>query len=640
MAQRPPRIPPTPKPLTRKKSRREKEELKAKLMKKGEANKESQHKDKRENKDKREKKERQEKKERRKKKLKQEKGLKKAKQRAKKVNKPKDQRVAPGTGGTAASGGGFILPQVVVETSSGKVAGVVDHEVRTWRGIPYGGDTSGKHRFSAPQPAPQWEGIRDCTTYGPVATQPTYGLNDNVRGSEDCLLLDIVRPDSNQKLPVVVYFHGGSFIYGSSHHPVLRGHELAKNMDVVYVSINFRLGALGYLDMRSFGDNCVANPAVLDQILALKWIKHNIAAFGGDPERITLMGESAGAAAVLTLMCVPSARGLFHRAIAQSAPLATIHSSAQATMWSKRLGQQLGLSDDATLEELRALDAADLVRAGQSMMWRSKALFHLNYCYGATVDNRTLFAHPLDVFAAGDQHKVPLLIGTNGDEAALLRGLYLRSSARGKAANRMVNAFDPEQAESVLRAYNQGISRQDFSHLLSDALFWTPTIMAAGAHARAADTWMYRFDFAPVILKMMGIKAMHAMELSPIFGDLQASRIATFNRIGAKGELEDLRGLMQFYWGNFIHTGNPNHGVAQPEEHYGYWPRYVQPDDTAPGRATMIFDDESKIVYDPRSSFRRAWSQYRMTEWGLGRSDLGLFEDIQDQTPLELPPGT
>ena len=142
--------------------------------------------------------------------------------------------------------------------------------------------------------------------------QGTYGWNDRVKGTEDCLVLDIVRPDTDDELPVVVYMHGGTFLTGSSHEKVLQGHRFAKATDIVYVSINFRLGVLGYLDLRSLGADCVANPGTMDQILALQWVRENIAGFGGDPERVTIMGESAGAASVTTLMSSPPARGLFH----------------------------------------------------------------------------------------------------------------------------------------------------------------------------------------------------------------------------------------------------------------------------------------------------------------------------------------
>lgn len=510
----------------------------------------------------------------------------------------------------------------VVETTLGKAEGIVLMGVRTWRGLPFGADTGGHQRFRAPHPADGWSGVREAQRYGQVATQPTYGLNDAIRGGEDCLNLDVVRPDTDEVLPVVVYFHGGSFIYGSSHEQLLRGHYLAESMNVVYVSINFRLGALGYLDMRTFGDDCVANPAVLDQVLALRWVRKNIAAFGGDPGNVTVMGESAGGAAVLTLMCVPAAKGLFHKAIAQSPPIATIHSQAQSTFWAQQIAARLELDSACTLRDFRALAAPEVVRAGQSMLWRTRELLHLNSCYAPTVDKRTLFGHPLDVFEAGQQHKVPLLVGTNFDEASFAKGFYLRQTARARAADRMLTAFDPHGAPGVLQAYGGAEQRGDFASLLTDAVFWAPTMSAANAHAKVAETWMYRFDFAPSILKWMGLGAMHSMELTPVFGDLNASRMSSLNRFGAKDELVALRDLMQYHWSHFIHHGNPGEN----------WPRYVTPSDHHPGRATKVFDRTSQIVYDPHRHRRRAWRNYNMREWGTGRpellAELGLMGEL------------
>lgn len=524
----------------------------------------------------------------------------------------------------------------VVATTQGRVEGIIALGVRTWRGIPFGRDTSGSGRFRAPHPANEWSGVRPAGNYGPVALQPTYGPADRLRGSEDCLNLDIVRPDTDEVLPVVVYFHGGSFIYGSSHEQLLRGHYLAESMKVVYVAINFRLGALGYLDMRTFGDDCVANPAVYDQLLALRWIRENIAAFGGDPGNVTVMGESAGGAAVLTLMCVPSAKGLFHKAIAQSPPIATIHSQAQSTMWAHAINNRLGLGPETTLSDLRRLPAGDLVRAGQSMLWRTREIFQLNSCYAPTVDHRIIHDHPLDVFAKGEQHKIPLLVGTNGDEASFAKGFYLRQTARGRAAERMLAAFDPAGAPGVLAAYSGAERRSDFAELLTDAVFWAPAMRVANAHAVAADTWMYRFDFAPAILRWMGLGAMHSTELTPVFGDMTASRMSSLNRFGGREALLALRDEMQYHWSQFIHHSAPGSAHA--------WPRYVRPTDTDPGRATKVFDATSRIVYDPNRYRRRAWRNYDMREWGTGRPDLlvqlGLADDTYaDRGPVALPPG-
>lgn len=537
---------------------------------------------------------------------------------------------------------------LVVSTHAGQVAGVRFHgqqslmpqwPVRTWRGVPYGKETSGKRRFAAPEPVGSWEGVRDCTQYWPPAAQPIMGPTEKIKGTEDCLHLDIVRPDTDEVLPVVVYFHGGSFMMGSSHEQLLRGHALAVAMNVVYVSVNFRLGPLGYLDVSSMAgadETVSANPAILDQLLALKWVQHNIAAFGGDPDQVTIMGESAGGAAVLTLMCVPAAKGLFHRAIAQSPPIATVHSAAQGAFWVRNLKHRLGLDDAATVEDLRALPAADLVNAGRAMLWRSRELFMMNSCFGPTVDGKVLFEHPLEVFRKGQQHKVPLLLGTNYDEASFAKGMYLRQTARGKAAQRMLHAFDPQGTPAVLEAYEQAQTRSDFALLVADAVFWAPAMMAATYHQSHAQTWMYRFDFAPAVWRWLGLGAMHTMELTPVFGDLSASRAAAMNRIGTTKALEELRDTMQGFWAQFVHSGDLP----------GVWPRYRVPAEPMPGRATMVFDRDAKIIYDPKSTKRRAWLQYTITQWGLGRPELleelgyALAEGDGEQAPFALPPGT
>ncbi|MFW9195782.1 carboxylesterase/lipase family protein [Corynebacterium striatum] len=506
---------------------------------------------------------------------------------------------------------------LTVRTDSGWVRGSLEEDLRTdrpisapvrsWRGIPFGADTGGANRFMPAQKVAPWEGVRECKQFGAVAPQPIYSWRDRVEGSEDCLHLDVVRPNNDEKLPVVVYLHGGSFIVGSSHMLMLRGFELAAQMGVVYVSVNFRLGALGYLDLRSLGGECTANPAVSDQLLALQRVKRNIAAFGGDPENITLMGESAGGAAVLTLMTVPRAEGLFNRAIAQSPPIGMLHSRTQSTFWARELVSRMALPRATSVDDLRTHDFGDIVRAGQSMMWRAGELFHLNSCYAPTVDDDLIPQHPLVAFEEGKQIQVPLLVGTNSDEASFGKFLYQRQSARQRAALRLLASFDEVNAPAVVKAYGGAIARKDFAHLLTDALFWAPTVRVADAHSRTNNTWMYRFDFAPTALRWLGLGAMHSMELSNIFGDPGASRVSALTRMGDSSLMDEMTKLMQSQWSSFIRTGKPHED----------WPVYASPQ-----RNTMIFDSEPRVVQAPFERRRQAWENYNMLEWGSGRPEL------------------
>ena len=336
-----------------------------------------------------------------------------------------------------------------VSTRDGDVRGLVVSDVRTYRGIPFGV----ADRWAAPRPV-KWEGVWDATEYGDVAPQTTYTWMDKVVGDENCINLDIVRPDTDEQLPVVVYLHGGGYFAGASHTAVLRGYNFATQMNAVYVAVNFRLGVLGYIDMAASdiagSEDCVHNPAVLDQLLALQWVRRNIAAFGGDPDRVTLMGESAGGAAVSTLMTMPAAQGLFHKAIMQSAPVMGVHTLERARMWARRTVEFAGERPrTTTIAELRAMPVPDLVRAGQQMMWHGGGLRQLNMCFGPSVDGELIPDHPMHVFADGLQHRIPMLIGTNNDELSAAQLLYVWKQSRAASARQMLNAHDAEAADKV-----------------------------------------------------------------------------------------------------------------------------------------------------------------------------------------------
>lgn len=502
----------------------------------------------------------------------------------------------------------------VADTVAGKVRGIVDERtgMRTWRGVPFGADTSGACRFRAPQPATPWQGELDTTEFGPAAMQGTFGWRDAVIGSEHCLNLDIVRPDTDDVHPVVVYFHGGTFVTGASHEKVLQGHYLSRATDVVYVSVNFRLGVLGYLDFRSVGADCAPNPAILDQILALEWVRDNIANFGGDPHSVTIMGESAGGAAVMHLMCAPAARGLFHRAVAQSPPPASVHSRLQAAMWVRELIDRLGLPRTTTLSDLRGVEGEELVRAGQSMLLNGKELVQLNSSFMPTVDGSTLPGHPIDIFEQGEQAAVPLIVGTNSDEASFAKAIYQTTKQRQRAARRALENFDAENALDVLEAYGYVGERGDFADLIADAVFWAPSVMLATAHRRKAATWMYRFEYASTTMRKLGLGAMHTADLVAVFGDANATRASKLDRFGSKEAFEEVSRVMQYHWGQFFHTGKPG------EE----WPLYGFRSDDKPGRATAVFDLKPRIEFDPKASQRRAWESFDMREWGQNRTDL------------------
>ncbi|MBG6121305.1 carboxylesterase/lipase family protein [Corynebacterium aquatimens] len=514
----------------------------------------------------------------------------------------------------------------IATTATGMVRGLYLDGLRTWRGVPYGSSTAGASRFRAPHPPREWKGALDCTQFAPPALQGNYGPNDMVEGTEDCLTLDIVRPDTDDVLPVVVYLHGGTFITGASNDRVSQGHNIARDTNIVYVSLNFRLGVMGYLDFRLLGEDCVATPATHDQILALQWVRDNIAQFGGDPNRVTIMGESAGANAVTTLMCTPAAHGLFHGAIGQSTPVAAVHSRLQSAMWVRALLDRMGMSRLSTIDDLRAQDAEELARVGQTMTVTGGAIPSLNLCFMPTVDGTILPKHPLATFAAGEEAPVPMILGTNSGEASFAKAFFMRSRARERAAKRLLDIYDPRHSDAVLAAYNYASNRSDFAELVADAVFWAPSVKAATDHRKVAGTWMYRFDYAGELMTRMGLGAVHTADLEAVFGMQYATPAGHLNRIGRTNEFDQVREFMQYHWGHFFRHGRPGSD----------WPAYGFRQEEKPGRATAIINAQSTVVYDPKPDQRRAWEEFDMNEWGMGRED--LMEDLADFLGLDDTP--
>ncbi len=493
---------------------------------------------------------------------------------------------------------------VRAETTGGVVRGFRMDGVRTWRGIPFGS----AERWKAPRPV-RWQGEWSAEEYGNVAPQTSYNWKDEVIGDEDCLNLDIVRPDTDATLPVVVFLHGGGFFAGASHTAVLRGHNFAKELDVVYVALNFRLGALGYVDMSSLdvpdAASCEPNPATRDQLLALEWVRKNIAGFGGDPDNVVLMGESAGGTSAAALMTIPAARGLFHRVILQSAPVMSVHTNAQSNLWARKLTQYSGLVPRTTsIAELRALHFADVVRAGQQMLWRGGGLREMNMAFGIAIDGELLSDHPLGIFERAEHQRIPLLIGTNNDELSAAQMLFFSKSARIRAARTMLRAHDPMLAEQIESAYGDIGRRGIFAQMLADAVFWAQSIRLAELHqAAGAPVWMYRFDYAPAMLRRLGVGAMHSMELSALFGDAKSSK-ASFV-LG--GEMAVVSEHMQRAWKRFIWGADPG------------WEPY-----TLDTRATQVFEREMRLEEDPRAEFRRVWEKFDMRGWEGDESSVAM----------------
>jgi len=451
-----------------------------------------------------------------------------------------------------------------VSTSHGPVRGVTDEGVSAFKGLPYAAPPVGDLRWRPPLPAAAWTEVRNATTYGAICIQPPANGDPGVGPlpmSEDCLTLNVWAPTDARNLPVMVWIHGGGYNNGSGTAALYDGSALARR-GVVVVTINYRLGRLGFFDHPALAaeraaDQSAANYGVMDQIAALEWVRANVAAFGGDPANVTVFGESAGGVAVTQLMVAPRARGLFHRAIVQSglgrqrsAELALDRPgrpSAQSLgrAWSR----DAGLPSDVDAAALRAVPAQTLLTPMPAF-----------YTDNLIVDGRVLIEDVVEAFGAGRQAPVPLLLGTNSAEFWWIR------PADAGAYGRDDDAMTEEEHDALLAAYG---GSQDYDrHVVSDLIFNEPVRHLARLHARAGHpTWLYRFDVVAESNPEPSGGATHASERPYVFETLH-----TVGRVLGDRDRRASRDMAR-YWTDFARTGDPN-GAARP-----HWPDFrARPD--------------------------------------------------------------
>ncbi|MEE2033927.1 carboxylesterase/lipase family protein [Rhodococcus chondri] len=497
-----------------------------------------------------------------------------------------------------------MTPETLVTYADGAVRGTRLGDLVAWRGIPYAAPPVGPGRLRAPQPVEPWEGERDATRFGNAACQHPRGLTigpgKRITAGEDCLTLNVLAPAGRTHVPrpVMVFIHGGAFTLGTTALSLYSGESLVRDGDVVYVSVNYRLGALGFLDFSEFSTDehrFDSNIGLRDQVAALEWVQRNIAAFGGDPASVTIFGESAGGTSVTTLLATPAARGLFARAIAQSPAPGLVNDAAHARAWSRKFVEFLGAGSDSAADALLTATPAELGRAGSKLgaaVLRETPGLH---AFGPVVDGEFVPLPPLEAYETGAAHPVPLLIGTNDREGALFPRFLDALPTNSERIDRMFAHTDPEAGKRVVTAYPGYPSERAAVDLGGDLTFWYPSLQIAEAHSQYAPTYSYRFDYAPRLLRWTGFDATHALELLAVFdqADELFGRLLTF--AGGRRGLRTVSATVQRHWLSFARDGEP----------LPSWPPYYEKD-----RATLILDVPSRLEHDPRRERRLAWEGY------------------------------
>jgi para-nitrobenzyl esterase len=502
----------------------------------------------------------------------------------------------------------------VVKTELGNLRGVDRGRHLAFLGVPFAAPPVGPRRFSAPAPVEGWSGVRDATAFGPSALQSDHaipGFAASGATGEDCLYLDVYTPATEGARPVMLWIHGGGFTHGTGSEPLYDGGHLAERGDVVVVAIHYRLAALGYADLVAHGGaewGAVANPGQLDQVAALEWVRDHIERFGGDPGNVTIFGQSAGGGAVATLLTMPSARGLFRRAVIQSSG-GRLRPRERATALAGALLDELGIDRD---DSRAILDLpADAIVEAQVRAVETLRAQGVEASWGPVVDGEVVPETPLEAVQAGAAADVPLMLGNNRDEVKQFVAMdrnrqqvadgdlpsEVAQSLPGGAAGDVATAT---QLIEVYRSSRDALGLPTTNNDLLDAIdtdarFRIPGIeLALAQREHQPSTFVYLFTHeSPARRGALG--ACHSLEMPFVFGSLDAP---TQDRFAGTGpDVEALSARMMDAWTSFARSGNPSHAGI------GGWDPYTEDD-----RCTMVFGPETGRATAPFEAERAAWA--------------------------------
>lgn len=515
----------------------------------------------------------------------------------------------------------FALPAAadqdpIVRAPAGTVKGVPG-TVNAFKGLPYAQPPVGAARWKPPVEMPVWNGVRDATKFAPACMQPKARSGsiyawDLGEINEDCLYLNVWAKQGVSNAPVMVWIHGGALTTGSGSEPMYDGTKIAER-GVVVVSINYRLGVLGYLAHPALSaesnDNISGNYGLLDQIEALRWVKRNIAAFGGDPSNVTIAGESAGGLSVMYLMTSPPARGLFHKVIAQSAYMISTPELKQARFGEypaeaigARVVAAIGAKDTAAL---RAIEPEKLMNVAAQV----------GYFPLGTVDGRVLPRQLVDAFDSGEQAPVPIIAGFNSGEIRSLRFLAPPVPKNGKAYQLSIRDRYGDLADEFLRLYPSAKLEESILATTRDALYgWTAERLVNKQTALGQPSFLYLFDHGYPAAEKAELHAFHAAELPYVFGTA-ARTPPLWPKVPSTPVETKLSDAMIDYWTRFMRSAEPSATGHAPWSAYGSTRAYMTFDTEPRAGAHLMpgmYELNEAVVCRRRASGAQSWN------WNVG----------------------
>src|ERR1700678_132602 len=502
----------------------------------------------------------------------------------------------------------------IVSTRCGKLEGEEQTGLYVFKGVPFAAAPETVRRWLPPEKPQPWTGVRDARRFGAVAPQNSVtnqalaAMKIDQQQSEDCLNLNLWTPALDRaRRPVMVWIHGGGFTIGGGSQEIYNGSVLAKRGDVVVVTINHRLGPLGFLrlnDVTNGRTPSSGNEGLLDQLAALHWVRDNIAEFGGDPDNVTIFGESAGGMSVGALLAMPSARGLFHKAIPQSGSCDTISSVTRANRTAERVLSKLGVSPDDA-DAIRALPIAQLLTGVFGADGKTPDR-ELGMAYQPVVDGALIPRELIEMVARGSAAGVAVMVGSNLEEWKLFSAMDPSAQRLDKAGlvTRMSKRLTADFAGPVIATYERARASAGasitppelFSAIETDRVFRMPGVRLAEIHGRS-ERRVYNYLFtwrSPAMRGALG--SCHALELGFVFGTNHVPGMPAF--AGAGAVVEKPATQMQDAWLAFARSGDPSSASA------GKWKAYDEA-----SRATMVFGASTKLEDAPRDSERQAWDK-------------------------------